>query len=44
MFIVFIHTSLFLHDSELFCPVPVQYNGNLDSNIYIIYGQYVIGK
>lgn len=45
IFIVFIHTSLFLHDSELFCPVPVQHNRNLDSGIYIIYGQqYVIGK
>lgn len=33
------------YDSELVCPVPVKHKRNLDSNIYIIYGQQcVIGK
>lgn len=41
-----IHISVSVsYDSELFCPVPVKYNRNLDSSIFIIYGQqYIIGK
>lgn len=41
-----IHISVSVsYYSELFCPVPVKHNRNLDSSIYIIYGQqYVSGK
>lgn len=44
--VIVLSTLVFVsYDSELFCPVPVKHKRNLDSSVYIIYGQqYVIGK